>query len=482
MYNFIVAASDFVMGLWAGWPSWALTKRTEGDTPAEWLSRADHSWAVASFDLANLLSAWPAGLLADRLGRKGCLLTVGMTLASSFGLLYAPGRWPVFAARSLAGVSKSVAYATVPSFLAEISGASSRGRINVVVAAFDSIGMLAAMAVGPRVRYVVMNGWSLAVGLAFLVAVVRLPETPYYLLAKGRLEEALHAFGWYHPTGNHNEDVLARMNRSVQEDMLEPGTYRELFADDGNRMALLLVAGACFAQRAGGISCVVAYSTSTLPARGPVRPENVAAVFAAVRLAFTVAVVPLIDRLGRRPLLVGSHLCLSAVTAAYACLLYASADDRDSPSTGWAESACVVLFTVAYSMGAGIVPAALLGEMFPANVKSHAVSVVAVVSGLGSFVTNKMYLPVTDAAGVHVMFALFSAVNVAWAVCAYAFLFETKGMSLSAIQDVLDDYNSSSSGKNEWLSRDSDDRISALYIPDSHRPSTKVDDKIKDVA
>ncbi|XP_026821688.1 facilitated trehalose transporter Tret1-2 homolog [Rhopalosiphum maidis] len=431
------------MGLWAGWPSWALTKRPEADTPAEWLSRDDHSWAVASFDLANLVSAWPASLLAERAGRKGCLLTVGAGLVASFAVLYAPSRWAVFAGRSLAGVCKSVAYASVPGFMAEISADRARGRFNLVVVLSDSLGMLVALSVGPRVRYAVMNGLSLAVGLAFLVAVVRVPETPHYLLSKSRLDDARSALRWYRPrsTTVDNNRRLNQITLAVRDDMREPGTYRELFTDDGNRVAVLLVAGACFAQRAGGVGCVLAYSTTTMPANGPVHPGDVAVVFAVVRLACSVAAVPLIDVYGRRPLLIGSHLALAAVTAAYAlCLLYV--DDRPD---NWGPSVCVVLFSVAYSMGAGIVPGALVGEMFPANVKSRAVTVVAVVSSLGSFVINKAYLPVSDAFGVYVMFFVFCAVNATWTVLAYQFLFETKGMSLSAIQDHLDDYNSSSS-------------------------------------
>jgi len=437
------------MGLWAGWPSWALTKRTEADTPAEWLSRDDHSWAVASFDLANLASAWPASLLAEHAGRKGCLLAVGVGLVASFGMLYAPGRWAVFVARSMAGVCKSVAYATVPGFMAEISADRARGRLNVIVVMSDSLGMLVALSVGPQVNYAVMNGFSLAIGLAFLVAVIRVPETPHYLLSKSRLDDAKKALHWYRPksTATDNNRRLNQIMLAVRDDMRDPGTYRELFTDDGNRAALLLVAGACFAQRAGGIGCVLAYSTTTMPTHGPVRPGNVAIVFAAVRLAcsLALAVVPLIDLYGRRPLLISSHLVLAAITAAYAlCLLYI--DDRPD---NWGPSVCVVLFSLAYSMGAGIVPGALVGEMFPANVKSRGVTVVSVVSSLGSFIINKAYLPISDAFGVHIMFFVFCVVNATWAILAYLFLFETKGMSLSAIQDHLDDYNSSSSSDNE---------------------------------
>ncbi|KAE9537006.1 hypothetical protein AGLY_006813 [Aphis glycines] len=447
------------MGLWAGWPSWALTKRPEADTPAEWLSRDDHSWAVASFDLASLVSAWPASLLAERAGRKGCLLAVGTGLAASFGVLYAPSRWAVFAARSLAGVCKSVAYASVPGFMAEISADRARGRFNLIVVLSDSLGMVVALSAGPRVGYTVMNGLSLAAALAFLVAVFRVPETAHYLLSKSRLNEARSALRWYRPrsTTADNNRRLNCITAAVRDDMRDPGTYRELFADDGNRAAVLLVAGACFAQRAGGVGCVLAYSTTTMPADGPVRPGDVAVVFAVVRLACTVAAVPLIDVYGRRPLLVGSHLALAAVTAAYAlCLMpYNNNNDDDddnnhlSADNNWGPSVCVVLFSVAYSMGAGIVPGALVGEMFPANVKSRAVTVVAVVSSLGSFVINKAYLPVGDAFGAYVMFFVFCAVNASWTLLAYLFLFETKGMSLSAIQDHLNDYNSSSSSDSE---------------------------------
>lgn len=409
------------------------------------MSVSELSWAVSSFDLANMASALPAGLLAERFGRRGCLLAVGCLLVSSFSALYAPGWYAVIVGRSLAGVCKSVAYVTVPGYLAEVVPAEARGRVTVALVAFDSLGMLVSMVAGPRISYNLMNGLSLVAAVVFWVAVAMVPETPYYLLAKGRQDEARSAMHWYRPYASHSVvDSMNRLEQSVQEDMREPGTYHELFEDDGNRVALMLVAGACFAQRVGGISCVVAYSTTTLPADGPVRPENVAAVFAAVRLAFTLAAAPLIDGFGRRPLSVGSHGCLAAVTATYAGYLYAAANTHLGGHWNWTPSVCVVLFTVAYSMGAGIVPGALVGEMFPANVKSQAVSVVAIVSSLGAFLTNKMYLLVSLATGAYVMFIIFTVVNITWAICAYLFLFETKAMSLSAIQDTLDDYNSSS--------------------------------------
>lgn len=439
----IVATTEFLMGLWGGWPSWALVKRPQHDTPAEWLSRNDHSWAVASLDLANMMTALPAGILANWMGRKGCLLAVGCGVTASFGMLYAPSRWAIFIARAIVGICKSVVYVTVPGYLGEVSLNMMRGRLNVVAAVFDSLGMLIAMTAGPLIPYNVMNGLSVATGLVFLVAVSRIPETPIYLLSKGRTEKARLAFKWYRPslTATEHDEQFNKTVDSVQDDMAKPGTYHELFTDDGNRVALLLVMCACFAQRASGISCVIAYLTTTLRPDGPIHPDYVATTFACIRLTFTMVAGTLVDRCGRRPLLITSHLCMATVTAAYAAHLYVYGEKCSS----WAPCTCIVLFTLVYSMGAGVVPGTLLGEMFPANVKSKAVSIVSIVASLGSFITNKMYLPVTDSFGEYIMFLVFCTINATWALCAFIFLFETGGMTLSGIQDVLDEYESSSS-------------------------------------
>ncbi|XP_050430540.1 facilitated trehalose transporter Tret1-like [Adelges cooleyi] len=433
------------MGLWAGWPSWALVKRDAGsDTPGEWISRSDHSWAVASFDLANMLSAAPVGCMADHLGRKGSLLTLGGLLVFSFGVLYVPlGPYAVFTGRFLAGVCRSVVYVTLPGYIAEITSKHVRGRLTVTLSAFDALGMLVSMSVGPRISYATANAASVVLSAIYLLAIVRVPETPYYLLSKNRPEKARKALAWYRGRQDvHHE--LDRMTASVLEDMKEPATYHELFDDSGNRTALFLVVAACFAQRAGGISCIVAYSTTTLPENSLVRPENVAAVVAAVRLMFTLIAAPMIDKFGRRPLLINSHAALAVITLVYGSYLFADADGRDT-GYNWIPSVCVVLFSVAYSMGSGVVVGTLIGEMFPANVKSKAVAVVAIVSSLGSFFTNKMYLPVADLFGVYYMYFLFTVINAVWATCAYIFLFETKNMTLSDIQDRLDEFNSDSS-------------------------------------
>lgn len=427
------------MGLWGGWPSWALTKRSMSDTPAEWMSRNDHAWTVALFDLANVLCAWPSGLLADRIGRKGCLLVIGNLLCVSFGVLFLPSRWALFTGRTLAGIAKALALCTNPAFLAEISTDEGRGKLNVVVACFDALGMLVAMMAGPWCPYQLMNGISLGIGIAFLVAVIRVPETPSVLLSRGQTVDARKSREWYRPddTAAHHDQQMTRLRQSVHKELSSPGTFRELFVNRSNLVALALVLGSIVAQRGGGIACVLAYSTTTLPKDGPVDPHRVAVTFAVIRLVFTVAAVPLIDQFGRRPLLIGSHLACAVVSAAYAWLLSISNPDE---LIGWALASSVVLFVAVYSVGAGAVPGALLGEMFSSNVKSRAVTVVNVVASLCSFITTGLYLKVTDAFGVHIMYIAFSVVNIAWAACAYIYLFETNGKSLSGIQEILHDY------------------------------------------
>lgn len=448
-FVYSAATAEFVMGLWSGWPSWALNRaRPARQSPAEWIGTADHSTAVAVFDMTNVAFAWPAALMANRLGRRGCLLAIGAALVGSFGVLFAPGPYALFVGRALAGIAKALSLCTTPAFLAEIARPEARGRLNVVVACCDALGMLAALVAGPRCPYAVMNGLSLAAAVLFLVAAARVPETPAVLMARGRPVEAQRSHHWYQPSDSAaDRDVqLARLRRSVRSDMAAPGTFHELFTDAGNRVALALVLAAVTAQRGGGITCVVAYSTSTLPADGPVVPDDVAVAFAAVRLTFTVAAMPLIDRFGRRPLLIGSHAACAAVCAVYSWSLYVA---DGSTVSGWTLSACVIGFVVAYSVGAGAVPGALLGEMFPANVKSRAVTVVNITSSFGSFLSTASYLPVREAVGAYPVYGAFCVINATWAFCAYLFLFETNGMSLSAIQYTLDQYGTTKPSTND---------------------------------
>lgn len=347
------------MGLWSGWPSWALNAQNpKPGSPAEWITAAEHGWTVSMFDLANVACAWPAALIADRLGRRGCLLAIGVALVCSFAVLYVPaGPIALFAGRALAGVAKALGVCTTPAFLAEISRPEARGRANVAVACCDALGMLVALVAGPACSYAVMNGLSLTAAAAYLVAITRVPETPLFLMSRGRPAEARRSHRWYRPddTAAVHDEQLSRMHRRVREDAAAArvATFHALFTDAGNRTALVLVLGAVVAQRGGGVSCVVAYSTNTLPGDGPVDPNAVAVTFAVVRLAFTVAAVPLIDRFGRRPLLVGSHFGCAAVCAAYAWFLR-SADG--SVASGWALCSCVALYVVVYSTGAGAVP------------------------------------------------------------------------------------------------------------------------------
>lgn len=434
-----MASSEFLMGLWIGWPSWALVKRPLADTPAEWISRSDHSLVVTLVDLSNTMTAVPASLLADRMGRKGCVLTVGVGVVASFSMLYAPTRWAIFAARTTAGVTKSLVYATVSAFVAEVSLSTMRGRFNVASASFDAIGMLVAVTAGPRIPYNIMNALTMFAGVLFLLAVLRIPETPIVLLSKGKTDEARRAFAWYRPnlTEEENERLFTRLINSVNEDMSNPGTYHELFTDMGNLYALIVVILACLAQRTCGLNSLTPYMTTTLPADGPIKPENVATLFGLIRLMFTLSAGTVVDRFGHRPLLVGSHMCMAAITAAYAYRLYV----EGKSTTGYVPVICIVLFTVAYSLGAGPVPGALLGEMFPANVKNKAVGIVSVTASLGNAALNLIYLPVTDSLGEYVMFLVFCAINLTWAICAFFFLFETRGLTLSTIQEVLDEYD-----------------------------------------
>lgn len=123
-------------------------------------------------------------------------------------------------------------------------------------------------------------------------------------------------------------------------------------------------------------------------------------------------------------------------------------DVIDSPALEkimWLPVASLIVYVATYSCGFGPLPWAILGEMFPINVKSYAGTISACFCWGTSFILVKYFEAVSDALGIHWSFWIFTICGVAAFLFVYTILFETKGMSLQAIQDRLNGRRSSSS-------------------------------------
>lgn len=441
IYVTIVATmSIFISGMWLGWPSSVVEKFVKHETDFN-ATMDELSWIVATMDLGNVISPLLAGHLMDWIGRKPSTIVLGPLFIVTWVLtLCVPTAWALYTARLLAGMGKGMSYTVVPVYLGEIASPAIRGALGSVFCLQLHFGFLLEAVVGPLVSYRTLNIMSAVVPVLFFVTAIWLPESPYYLLKCDRRPEAAECLRWFRGGGDVAHE-LDQMEMNVRKEMENRSTFRELFASRKDMRALTIVVVACITQRAGGISCIMAYSALILPENAPLLNKHESVMLFAVTLAVVnLLAVALVDRMGRKPLLIFSETGMACVTLTFAVFFYFSRGEGGDWATrelAWLPYLCHWLFAVMFASGVGFVPVVFLGEMFPVNIRSHCSAIASITLAFCSFVTNKMFLFVSNSYGFYAMFSLFTVVNFIGAFFTYKYAIETKGKTFQEIQDQL---------------------------------------------
>lgn len=426
--------------MWLGWPSSVVEKfiRHEADFD---VTVDQLSWIVALMDLGNMISPLFAGYVMDRIGRKMSTVTLGPLYIVSWLLaVYVPTPVALYVARLMAGLGKGMSYTVVPVYLGELAGVQIRGALSSVFCLQLHAGFLLEAMLGPFMSYNTLNIVSLVVPIAFFVSVIWIPESPYYLLRRNRQSEAAKCLRWFRCEDNVDSELQV-MEKNVRKEMENQSTFREVFSSRKDRRALSIVVMACISQRAGGISCILAYSALILPEPAPLMDRfEYIILFAIILVVINLICVPVVECVGRRPMLITSELAMAVIMAIFAVYFYWYPSGNAVPVyVRWIPYACYVLFSVAFAMGVGFIPVVYLGEMFPVNIRSHCSAIASVTLALCSFVTNKMFLFVSHYYGYHAMFCGFTVVNIVCTIYSCKYAIETKGKTLLEIQQLLED-------------------------------------------
>jgi SP family arabinose:H+ symporter-like MFS transporter len=361
-------------------------------------------FVVSNLDLGAALGALLAGPLSDRFGRKKALVAVAAGFAISTLLTTAATTVAVLlAGRFLAGLAVGASM-VVPLYVAEIAPAARRGVLVTLVQIGIVTGIFLAyvtdwLAVGwgpSNWRY--MFGAGLVPAVAFLGVVSILPESPRWVARR---------------------DASAT-EASAMAGLLRPGVRRALRA--GLVLAILSVAV--------GINAVLMYGPLILTRGGHGLEESLRAMMliGAVNFAFSFAAMALIDRLGRKALLVGG---LAGMVASMALLgrVFRPATSNGPP---WVL-APILSFVLCYAVSLGPVTWVLLAEIFPTRVRGAAMTVCTVVMYLADFGVTFLFPWLVDALGSGA-FYIFAGTCVAGIVFVAAAIPETRGRALEEIE------------------------------------------------
>ncbi|XP_024911734.1 proton myo-inositol cotransporter-like isoform X2 [Cynoglossus semilaevis] len=276
---------------------------------------------VSSTVGAAAVSALSGGYLNDWLGRRICILmssfifTVGGIIMGS-----APDKVVLLVGRVTVGLGIGLASMTVPVYIAEVSPPQQRGQLVTVNSLFITGGQFISSVVDGAFSYLSPGGWRYMLGLSCLPAVLQfvgflfLPESPRWLLQKGRSQEAQQVLSQIRG-GQNVDDEYDTIKTSIEEEGKDAGAggivFLQILNHGPTRRALIVGCGLQMFQQLSGINTVMYYSATILQMAG-VRDDKQAiwltTVTSATNFVFSLVGVWLVDKVGRRKLTLGSLL------------------------------------------------------------------------------------------------------------------------------------------------------------------------------
>jgi sugar porter (SP) family MFS transporter len=402
------------------------------------LSGFEKGVVTASLSAGAMVGAGLAGRLTGRIGRRRTIMaaaavvivgTIACALAPSFGALVA--------FRTVLGLGVGLSSATVPTYLSELAPSRIRGAMGSLNQIFIVSGILIAFLVDywlqPHQLWRWMFAGALVPAAVLLVGLTRLPETPRWLINLGREDEARQVLACTHADADIDAEV-ASIREVIRMDSEQVYRVRDLAAPWVRPMlfvALLLAVG----QQFSGVNAINAYFPTMLVSLGFTANTALlsAIVLGVTKLVFTAWVVFVVDRWGRKPLLLIGN---AVMVVTLALTGWAILNVHDKNTLGTLAVVLLVLYLAGYELGWGAVVWVMMAEVFPLKARGVGMGVGAVVLWASTGIVTAVFPIMSDNnhLGIGKSMYVFAGINALLFFLTRWLVPETKGRSLEQIE------------------------------------------------
>ena len=399
--------------------------------------------------------ALTGGWMADRFGRIRAMQTAAVLFtASGIGSMFAYHTWDLTLWRVLGGFAIGIASVIGPAYIAEVSPPAYRGRLT----AFQQLAIVLGIAISAVVNYLIslaaggtntdhlggLAAWRWMLGAEAVPAVFygvlasMIPESPRYLVAIGADAKARRVLAEVEGTATTVDGRIAEIRAQLAGEVKPK--KRDLLTPGGRNLlpVVWIGIGLSVFQQFVGINVIFYYSSLLWQSVG-INTSNsllISMISAVVNIAGTILAMSLVDRIGRRPLLltgsVGMALSLALCAWMFSYGSHVAGRTTLPKGQGMAALIGANAYVFFFAMSWGVVVWVLLGEMFPTKIRALALSIAASAQWLANWLVTVSFPSLSrwSLSGAYSLYAFAATVSVPFV---YYLVRETKGRTLESM-------------------------------------------------
>lgn len=437
IYITLIAAVAAVGGLLFGFDTGIIAGAMLYIVPDFHLGPAEQGLVVSAVTFGALFGALVGGTSSDTIGRRWTNIIAGLSfIVGSILSAVAPNVDALIASRVIIGLAIGLSSVAAPMYIAELSPPRNRGKLVSLFQLAITVGILLSYivdrALAPEHAWRWMLGLAVIPGALLVLGMLAMPESPRWLLKSGDEKAARRALSLVRSVDEIEAEVA-----EIHEDLAhnQPAAWTELLMP-ALRPALLVGIGLAVFQQVTGINTIIYYAPEIFQKAGLDSATTALAAtigIGVINVLSTLIAISLVDRLGRKPLLlaglVGMILSLLAVGAAQR---FGSTLGVNPDSLAPLTVVFIGLYIVCFAFSLGPVVWLMISEIFPNRARARGAAVSTAANWTANFLVSLSF-PVLQAWMGPSLWFLYAAMGVAGIIFIVAYVPETKGKSLEEI-------------------------------------------------
>ncbi|XP_023167619.2 facilitated trehalose transporter Tret1 isoform X3 [Drosophila hydei] len=435
------AGGAFAAGTLLGWTSPAETGIVKDATAYDFdVSSTQYSWVSSFMTLGAACVCIPIGFLINFIGRKWTMLLLVAPFVVGWALLiWAQNVFMMYIARFILGIAGGAFCVTAPMYTGEIAQKDIRGTLGSFFQLMITIGILFVYGIGAGLSVFWMSIVCGILPIIFGVIFFFMPESPTYLVSKNRSDAAVKSIQWLRGTEYDYAPEMEELHQTEREIRENKVNILAALARPVTIKALCISLGLMFFQQLSGINAVIFYSEAIFEdANTGISASMSTILIGVMQVVATFVSTMVVDKLGRRILLLASGAVMALSTTAIGVYFYMKDQDPASvDNLGWLPVGSLCIFMIMFSIGYGPVPWLMMGELFATDIKGFAGSIAGTTNWVLAFVVTKTFKNLNDSLGSGGTFWLFAGVTIVGVIFVFLAVPETKGKSLNEIQMEL---------------------------------------------